>query len=257
MFRHWYKNFGKNFTLMSKIIRKFRQIKKKGRIEKQYTLFSYPAVNGTTEGKVVDLIHERGKCAPIAIVEIADKKYTIAATEGVNVGSKISIGSDAEIKIGNITHLKNIPEGSSVHSVEYVLNDGGKLAITAGGFCSIVNHRKESNQTVIRMPSGVKKVLPSDARAIIGLVSGSGVTEKPILKAGNAHYLYKSRGQIFPRVRGVAMNPVDHAHGGGNHQHIGAPSTIAKTAPYAQQVGLIGARSTGRRTGSKKAAANK
>lgn len=237
---------------MSKVIRKLRQIKKKNRLAKEYTLLSYPAVNGNVEGTVVDLIHERGKCAPIALVEIEGKQYNLAATESLNVGSKIAIGDDVEIKMGNITHLKNIPEGSCVHSLEYELNDGGKLAITAGAFCAIVNHRKETNQTVVKLPSGIKKVLPSSARAIIGIVSGSGVTEKPILKAGTSHYLHKSRGQIFPKVRGVAMNPVDHAHGGGNHQHIGAPSTIAKTAPYAQQVGLIGARSTGRRTGSKK-----
>lgn len=237
---------------MSKVIRKFRQIKKKERIGKEYTFLKYPATSETVKGTVVDLVHERGKCAPIAVLEVNGERYNVAATEGLNVGSQITIGSDVEMKIGNITHLKNIPEGSSVHSVEYVLGDGGKLAITAGAFCAIINHRKESSQTVIRMPSGQKKVLNSDARAIIGLVAGSGVTEKPILKAGTAHYLYKSRGQIYPRVRGVAMNPVDHAHGGGNHQHIGAPSTIAKTAPYAQQVGLIGARSTGRRTGSKK-----
>lgn len=237
---------------MSKVIRKFRQIKKKNRIQKQYTLLSYPSVNKVTEGLVLDIFHESGKCAPVATVLIDNKKYNVAATEGITQGSKILIGDHTEMAIGNITNLRNIPEGSSVHSVEYVENDGGKIAIIAGSFCSVVNHRKETQQTVVKMPSGTKKVLPSSARAIIGLVAGSGVTEKPILKASVAHYLHKARGQIFPKVRGVAMNPVDHPHGGGNHQHIGAPSTIAKTAPYAQQVGLIGARSTGRRTGSKK-----
>lgn len=237
---------------MSKVIRKFRQIKKKNRIAKQYTLLSYPAVGQTTEATVVELVHESGKCAPIAVLEVDGARHNVAATEGMRIGSKVLIGDSVQIKVGNITNLKHIPEGSSVHSVEYVQNDGGKIAITAGAFCSVVNHRRETNQTVIKLPSGVKKVLPSSARAIIGLVAGSGVTEKPILKAGTAHFLHKSRGQIFPVVRGVAMNPVDHAHGGGNHQHIGSPSTIARTAPYAQQVGLIAARSTGRRTGSKK-----
>jgi len=237
---------------MSKVIRKFRQIKKKERIGKEYTTLKYPLFPGTVEATVTDLAHERGKCAPIAVIQIGSAKYTVAATEGLCVGSRIEIGSQVEMKMGNITHLKNIPEGSSVHSVEYTLGDGGKLGNTAGAFCSVVNHRKESNQTVIRMPSGQKKVLTSDARAVIGLVAGAGVTEKPVLKAATAHHLYRARGKIFPRVRGVTMNPVDHPHGGGNQQHIGAPSTVAKTAPYAQQVGLIGARSTGRRTGSKK-----
>lgn len=237
---------------MSKVIRKIRQIKKKNRIAKEYTKLSYPAVGIPTEATVMDIKHESGKCAPIAFLDVDGTKHMVAATEGISVGSKILIGDHSNVKIGNITNLRNIPEGSSVHSVEYVENDGGKIAIIAGAFCAVVNHRKESQQTVIKLPSGIKKILPSSARAIIGLVAGAGVTEKPILKAGVAHYLRKSRGQLFPRVRGVAMNPVDHAHGGGNHQHIGAPSTIAKSAPFAQQVGLIGARSTGRRTGSKK-----
>lgn len=241
---------------MSKVIRKFRQIKKKNRIAKEYTKLSYPSVSETQEATIVDITHERGKCAPMVIFELEGQRYTVAATEGLRVGSKITVGKNVAIKPGNITSLKNIPEGSSIHSVEYVLNDGGKIAFVAGTFCLVVNHRKENNQTVIKMPSGIKKVMNSDARAIIGIVAGAGVTEKPILKAATSHYLHKARGQLFPRVRGVAMNPVDHAHGGGNHQHIGAPSTIAKIAPYAQQVGLIGARSTGRRTGSKKNANN-
>lgn len=237
---------------MGKVSRKFRQIKKKERRGREYTTLKYPHFQETVKGLVRDLVHERGKCAPIAVIQIGEEKYNIAATEGLCVGSQIEIGNNVEMKMGNITQLKNIPEGSCLHSVEYTLGDGGKLGNTAGAMCSIVNHRKESNQTVIRMPSGQKKVLNSDARAVIGIVAGAGVTEKPILKASTSHYLHKARGQIFPQVRGVAMNPVDHIHGGGNHQHIGAPSTIAKTAPFAQQIGLVGARSTGRRTGSKK-----
>lgn len=237
---------------MSKIIRKFRQVKKKERIGREYTSLKYPASAETVVGKVVDIVHERGKCAPIAILDINGTTYNVAATEGLNVGSSVFVGKKVDMKPGNITNLKNIPEGSFVHSVEYDLGDGGKIAIIAGAFCAVVNHRKESNQTVVKMPSGQKKVVCSDSRAIIGLVAGAGVTEKPIMKAGVSHYLHKARGQLFPRVRGVAMNPVDHAHGGGNHQHIGAPSTIARTAPYAQQVGLIAARSTGRGRSGKK-----
>ena len=237
---------------MSKVIRKFRQEKKKNRVARVYLKLSYPAAAVNTEGTIVDLKHERGKGAPYAVVKIQGAEYNIVATEGVSVGQVFAIGDSTELKTGNITKLKNIPEGTAINSVEYEYNDGGKIALTAGSFCTIVNHRKESNQSVIKLPSGLKRVISSDARAIIGIVSSAGITEKPLLKAGTTHHLKRSRGQLFPRVRGVAMNPVDHAHGGGNHQHIGFPSTVARTAPYAQQVGLIAARSTGRRTGAKK-----
>lgn len=236
---------------MSKIIRKIRQEKKKNREGRTYLNLSYPAVEGITTGKVVDIIHERGRGSPHAVVNIHGKDYNIAATEGISVGTEFEIGDAAPLRTGNITKLKNIPEGIAVHSVEYAYNDGGMVALTAGTFCLIVNHRKESGQTVLKFPSGLKKTVDSESRAIIGIVSSAGITEKPILKAGNAHFLRKSRGQLFPRVRGVAMNPVNHQHGGGNHQHIGFPCTIARRAPYAQQVGLVAARRTGRRTGSK------
>ncbi|KAI5150789.1 large subunit ribosomal protein L8e [Enteropsectra breve] len=237
---------------MSKVIRKFRQQKKKNRIDRQFTEPKYPTASAATEFKIVDIVHERGKGAPLAVAEMNGEKFHLAATEGIAVGKVFQMGDNVAALKGNVTKLKNIPEGSYVNSVEYVYGDGGRIAINAGGFCTLVNHRKEYNQTVIKMPSGIKKTLSSEVRAVVGIVASAGMAFKPILKAGTAHYLKKSRGQLFPRVRGVAMNPVDHAHGGGNHQHIGFPCTIARTAPYAQQVGLVAARSTGRRTGAKK-----
>jgi len=231
---------------MSKVIRKIRQEKKKNRIAREYIKPAYPAVAGTAEYTVVDIIHERGRGAPHALVRVGDKTYHIMAAEGVAVGGVFRIGEQVELRTGNITALKNIPEGTAVNSVERELNDGGFFALTAGAFCTIVNHRKESNQTVIKMPSGVKRVVSSELHAMIGISSSAGITDKPLLKAGTTHFLKKSRGQLFPRVRGVAMNPVDH------HQHIGFPSTVARRAPYAQQVGLVAARSTGRRTSQEK-----
>merc|ERR1712085_15764 len=92
---------------------------------------------------------------------------------------------------------------------------------------------------------GMKKSILSTARATVGIVAGGGRTEKPMLKAGRAFHIYKAKGNRWPVVRGVAMNPVEHPHGGGNHQHIGHPTTTARNAPPGQKVGLIAARRTG------------
>lgn len=86
---------------------------------------------------------------------------------------------------------------------------------------------------------------------MIGVVSGGGRIEKPMLKAGRAFHKYRVKRNCWPRVRGVSMNPVDHPHGGGNHQHIGHPSTCRRDAPPGQKVGLIAARRTGRIRGTK------
>uniref|UniRef100_A0A8C9WTU0 Large ribosomal subunit protein uL2 n=1 Tax=Sander lucioperca TaxID=283035 RepID=A0A8C9WTU0_SANLU len=84
-----------------------------------------------------------------------------------------------------------------------------------------------------------------------GVVAGGGRIDKPILKAGRAYHKYKAKRNCWPRVRGVAMNPVEHPFGGGNHQHIGKPSTIRRDAPAGRKVGLIAARRTGRLRGTK------
>ncbi|ORD93908.1 RL8 [Enterospora canceri] len=246
-----YFEFFCNFYPMSKVIRKFRQQKKKKRSNRVKIKPRYPAVGVDREMKLINLKHQKGKGAPLAIVMIEGKKHYICATEGVAVGGVYILGTEGTIKNGNVLQLKHIPEGSAVHSVEHELNDGGHYAMEAGAYCSVENHRKENDQTVLKLPSGDKKVFSSNLRAIVGIVAGAGIKEKPLLKASIQRKLKKSRNQKFPKVRGVAMNPVDHGHGGGNHQHIGFPSTVSKRAPFAQQVGLIGARSTGRRTGAK------
>jgi large subunit ribosomal protein L8e len=87
---------------------------------------------------------------------------------------------------------------------------------------------------------------------MVCLVAGGGRIDKPLLKAGRAYYKYKAKRNCWPKVRGVAMNPVDHPHGGGNHQHIGHASTVSRYAPPGQKVGLIAARRTGLLRGTKK-----
>ena len=84
---------------------------------------------------------------------------------------------------------------------------------------------------------------------MVGQVAGGGRTEKPMLKAGVSYHKYRVKRNCWPRVRGVAMNPVEHPHGGGNHQHIGHPSTVKRLSSPGQKVGLIAARRTGRKLG--------
>ncbi|KAK4771907.1 hypothetical protein SAY86_013682 [Trapa natans] len=109
----------------------------------------------------------------------------------------------------------------------------------------------------VKLPSGSKKIVPSGCRAMIGQVAGGGRTEKPLLKAGNAYHKFRVKRNCWPKVRGVAMNPVEHPHGGGNHQHIGHASTVRRDAPPGQKVGLIAARRTGRLRGQAAATAAK
>lgn len=237
---------------MGKVTRKIREEKKKERSPRKLSQAKYPAISETTEGTVVDLVHERGRGVPLVHVKFGDETFSMIATEGIYTGQKIVIGDDSPIAFGNITKLKNVPGGMAVHSIEYEYEDGGCVGMTGGAYSVVVNHREETNETVIGLPSGAKKVFSSEVRCIVGVPAAGGIKEKPLLKASVAYYYNKAHSKKWPRVRCVAMNPVDHKFGGGNHQHVGRPTTISKRRPHAQLMGLIGARRTGRVRGSKK-----
>merc|ERR1711904_63953 len=104
----------------------------------------------------------------------------------------------------------------------------------------------------IRLSSRINKTIPADCRATVGIVAGGGRLDKPMLKAGRAYHKYRVKRNCWPTVRGVAMNPVEHPHGGGNHQRVGHPTTSARACVPGQKVGLIAARRTGRKTGGQR-----
>jgi len=156
------------------------------------------------------------------------------------------------LTVGNVIPVSQMPEGTIICNVEAKTADRGAFARCSGNYATIISHNPDDGKTRIRLPSGAKKTIPTDARAMVGVVAGGGRIDKPILKAGRAYHKYKAKRHSWPRVRGVAMNPVDHPHGGGNHQHIGHPATVRRDAPAGQKVGLIAAKRTGRLRGGKK-----
>merc|ERR1719366_29745 len=145
-----------------------------------------------------------------------------------------------------------MPEGTIVSNLEEKTGDRGRIARASGNYATVIAHNVDTKRTRVKMPSGTKKVIPSANRAMIGLVAAGGRIDKPILKAGRAYHKYKVKRNCWPKVRGVAMNPVEHPHGGGNHQHIGHPSTVGRGAPPGMKVGLIAARRTGLHKGGQK-----
>lgn len=159
------------------------------------------------------------------------------ANEGMYTGQFIYAGKKAAINIGNVLPLGSMPEGTVVTNVEEKTGDRGAIGRTSGNYATIIGHSPDEGKTRIKLPSGAKKVVPSAARGMIGIVAGGGRTDKPLLKASRAKLKYKVKRNSWPRTRGVAMNPVDHPHGGGNHQHIGKASTISRYASQGQKAG--------------------
>ncbi len=199
----------------------------------------------TVSGTVVDIEHDPARSAPVVAVEFEDgDQRLVLAPEGVAVGDTIQVGVSAEIKPGNTLPLAEIPEGVPVCNIERQPGDGGKFARASGTSAQIVTH--DRRVTVVKLPSGQAKRLNPECRATIGVVAGGGRTEKPFVKAGKKHHKMKSRGTKWPRVRGVAMNAVDHPFGGGGRQHPGQPKSVSRDAPPGRKVGDIASKRTGR-----------
>ena len=180
------------------------------------------------------------------------RKELFIAAEGMYTGQFIYSGKKAQLTVGNIMPVGAMPEGTIVSNMEEKTGDRGRIARTSGNYATIISHNPDTKRTRVKLPSGSKKVIPSANRAMVGIVAGGGRIDKPILKAGRAYHKYKVKRNCWPKVRGVAMNPVEHPHGGGNHQHIGKASTVGRGKSPGKKVGLIAARRTGRIRGGKK-----
>merc|ERR1712004_704743 len=174
------------------------------------------------------------------------------ATEGMYTGQFIYCGKKAQLTVGNVMPVGQMPEGTIVSSLEEKTGDRGRIARASGDYATVIAHNPDTKRTRVKLPSGTKMGIPSTNRAMVGIVAGGGRIDKPMLKAGRAYHKFKVKRKCWPVVRGVAMNPVEHPHGGGNHQHIGSPSTVKRSTPPGRKVGLIAARRTGLIRGGRK-----
>jgi large subunit ribosomal protein L2 len=160
-------------------------------------------------GRVERIEYDPNRTAHIALVCYADgeRRYILAA-KGMKAGDVVQSGRDAPIKAGNCLPLRHIPVGAVVHNVEMQPGKGGQLGRSAGAGVSLV--AREGGYATLRLRSGEMRKVPADARATVGEVSNSEHNLENLGKAGAKRW----RG-IRPTVRGAAMNPVDHPHGGG------------------------------------------
>ncbi|KAJ5165386.1 Nucleic acid-binding OB-fold [Penicillium coprophilum] len=224
----------------------------------QFRTLDFAEAHGYTRGVVKEIIHDAGRGAPLAKVQFRHPyKFkmiteTFIANEGMYTGQFIYAGKNAALTVGNVLPLASMPEGTVITNVEEKAGDRGALGRTSGNYVTVIGHNPEDGKTRVKLPSGAKKVIKNTARGMVGIVAGGGRTDKPLLKAGRAKHKFAVKRNSWPKTRGVAMNPVDHPHGGGNHQHIGKASTISRYATQGQKAGLIAARRTGLLRGTQK-----
>jgi large subunit ribosomal protein L2 len=191
-----------------------------GGTRKIYRIIDFKRMKDGVPAKVATLEYDPNRSCRIALLHYRDgEKRYILAPLGLRVGELVESGPTADIKIGNALPIKNIPVGTVIHNIELRPREGGKLVRSAGVSAQLM--AKEDQYSQVRMPSGEVRRIHIDCRATIGQLGNVEHENQVIGKAGRSRHLGKR-----PSVRGIAMNPVDHPHGGGEARSTsGRPPT--------------------------------
>ena len=190
---------------------------------RRYRIIDFKRNKFDMYGEVVSIEYDPNRSPRIALIKYDDnEKRYIIAPQGLKVGDKIISSKEKDIpfKNGNCTILKNIPDGFSVHNIELKPGKGAQMARSAGSYARIM--AKENNMITLKLPSGEMRMVMDSCLATVGVVGNSMHENIKIGKAGRSRWLGKR-----PKVRGVAMNPVDHPHGGGEGRTSGGRHPVS------------------------------
>jgi large subunit ribosomal protein L2 len=189
--------------------------------KQRYRIIDFKRNKDGIPAKVAAIEYDPNRNARIALLHYRDgEKRYIIAPEGLAVGDLLQSGQGAEIRAGNALPLRYIPVGTTVHNVELKPGGGGKMARSAGSSVQLV--AKEGDYATLRLPSTEMRRVPIDCRATVGSV---GNAEAELIKIGKAG---RNRWKgVRPQTRGVAMNPVDHPHGGGEGKTSGGRHPVS------------------------------
>lgn len=190
--------------------------------KRQYRMIDFKRNKDGIPGRVATIEYDPNRTANIALLHYADgEKRYILAPKGIQVGQEVVSGAEVDIKLGNALPLINIPVGTTIHNVELKPGAGGQLVRSAGAGAQILG--REGKYTLVRLSSGEVRLVLSTCRATVGQV---GNIEHELVRVGKAG---RTRWKgVRPTVRGSAMNPVDHPHGGGEGRTpIGRPSPVS------------------------------
>jgi large subunit ribosomal protein L2 len=192
-----------------------------GGAKRRYRKIDFKRRKDGVPAKVATIEYDPNRTTYIALLNYADgEKRYILAPQGLTVGAEVRSGEGADIRPGHALALSAIPTGTVVHGVELVPGQGARLGRAAGAAIQVV--AKEGPMVSLRLPSGEVRMVRAESRATIGVLSNAEHQNVKVGKAGRSRH----KG-IRPQTRGVAMNPVDHPHGGGEAHHTtgGHPKT--------------------------------
>ena len=187
----------------------------------KYRIIDFLRSKRNIKGVVERIEYDPNRTSYIALIKYEDKDMRyIICPQKLNVGDTVEAGKGVDIKVGNCLELKDIPPGTSIHNVELLPGNGGKLARSAGSSVTLSGY--DNDYAIIKLSSGETRKVRSDCVATIGVVSNPDQKNIKIGKAGRNRWKGKR-----PQTRGVAMNPVDHPHGGGEGKTSGGRSPVS------------------------------
>jgi len=192
-----------------------------GGVKRKYRIIDFNRDKDNVPAKVAAIEYDPNRTANIALLHYKDgEKRYILAPVGLKVGDIVMSGENVDIKVGNALPLRNIPVGTVIHNIELYPGRGGQLVRAAGGAAQLM--AKEGDYAHVRLPSGEIRMIHLDCRATIGQVGNLDHENVSIGKAGRKRHM-----GIRPTVRGSAMNPADHPHGGGEGKApVGRPAPV-------------------------------
>ena len=191
--------------------------------KRRYRIIDFKRNKFDVQGKIISIEYDPNRSSRIALVEYKDKERRyILSPDGMKVGDVIisSIDNKVPFKTGNNTCMKNIPEGLSIHNIELKPGKGAQMARSAGTFARIM--ATEKGMVTLKLPSGELRIVSEECIATIGTVGNKSHENIVIGKAGRSRWLGRR-----PKVRGVAMNPVEHPHGGGEGKSSGGRHPVS------------------------------
>ncbi|MBS3068330.1 50S ribosomal protein L2 [Candidatus Micrarchaeota archaeon] len=220
-----------------------------GRVNLTYRNYDDVEKTGVLRAKVLELVDDAGRDSLLMRVKYDNNEEGyLLAPEGIMVGSYVEVGAQAKLTLGSVLPLYRIPDGAYIYNIERNPGDGGKLVKAPGSYANIV--AKEGEFVYIKLPSRETMIISNECRAQLGVISGGGRLEKPLMKAGNQSYKKLARHRYWPTNRGVHQSAYTHPHGGKQH-HVGKSTVVARSTPPGGKVGHIAARSTGRKKSKK------
>jgi large subunit ribosomal protein L2 len=199
--------------------------------KRQYRVIDFKRNKDGIVATVATIEYDPNRSANIALLNYADgEKRYILAPNGLTVGDKITSGPEADIKVGNSLPIKNIPVGTQLHNIELKIGKGAQMVRSAGGSAQLM--AKEGEHALLRLPSGEIRKVHINCKATIGQVGNLDHENITSGKAGRSRWL-----GIRPANRGVAMNPCDHPHGGGEgHSPVGRKYPVTPWGKHAMGV---------------------